>query len=94
MSLIVKAIIGILVILVIGWAFVAYAPQPAEETGTATQQENAPAPDTAAAITTRGSSDAALDADLKDVDAQLDAAIQGSAAVDGSMNDKAGDVSY
>ena len=94
MSFIVKVIIGIIVILAIGWAWVAYAPQPAEEMGTATQQENASAPDTAAAIGTRGSSDTALDADLKDVDTQLDAAVSGAAGVDSGLNDAAGDVTY
>lgn len=94
MSLLIKILVPVIVLGIGIWALVknqsmtpppqvqeqAQAMQPATSTG--------PTPDEIAAQHAADTSDTGIDADVQDLDAQLDAATQSAAAVDQSFNDK------
>ncbi len=99
MSLLVKITLPIIVAVAAIWGYVNYAhpieptpaPQVAEVQPTSTPVV---AQTPAEQLSARGTTDTALDADLQDIDAQLQAASQSSAAIDAGLTDQAGNTTY
>lgn len=98
MSLIVKIALPVIVAVAAIWGYITYTRPVAMEPVPQMAAQEVPAAqaptDGSAQVSARGSSDAALDADLTDIDTQLQAASDSSAAVGTSMQDSAGDTSY
>lgn len=100
MSFGIKLAITIAALAVLAWGFVNYSqrqPMPTDDQAAGTMQPSPTSvqPTTPAqGVSARGTSDTELDADLKDIDTQTQAASQSSAAIDSGINDKSGDVTY
>lgn len=101
MSLLVKITLPIAVAIAAIWGYLNYAhpieTAPAPQIAEAVQPTSTPAavaPTPAEQLSARGTTDTALDADLQDIDAQLKAASQSSAAIDAGLTDQAGNTTY
>lgn len=103
MSLIVKIILPIAIAVAAIWGYLQYTGQAAPQYGAvpqqaqqaaAPEQNSAPVADESAQITARGTSDTSLDADMKAIDAQLQAAAESQASVDAGLSDQAGNTTY
>ena len=101
MSLLVKIALPVVIAVAAIWGYLTYA-HPQSDIMTSDDQIMQQAPseqvatdDSAASqVSARGTTDAALDADINAIDTQLQAASESSAAVDAGINDQAGDTSY